>query len=211
MQSVNTSGAWHIAFALHQAPPPSRESILWRTAGVLGMEASKRKATKPKNQATKHYLKPIWRAMISRCTNVNNPNYFRYGGRGIKVCTRWVESFSAFVEDMGPRPEGMSIERIDNNCGYSPGNCRWATTKEQAINKRSTRWVEYDGKRMPISLWSKEVGIPQSTIHQRLKRMSVKEALTKPTTKPINRPRLFQSGIVRPIAVYPTQAVLKKG
>lgn len=79
----------------------------------------------------------IWAAMVQRCTNPDNRDWYLYGARGIRVCDRWLESFAAFLEDMGEKPPGLSIDRVDNDGAYEPGNCRWATALEQARNKRS--------------------------------------------------------------------------
>ncbi len=81
----------------------------------------------------------IWKHMISRCYNPANQSYQRYGARGIKVCERWRDDYFAFEADMGPRPEGMSIDRIDNDRGYEPGNCRWATDETQGRNRRCVK------------------------------------------------------------------------
>jgi hypothetical protein len=82
-----------------------------------------------------------WRSMKSRCLNENDPYYYRYGGRGITVCERWL-AFEAFLHDMGERPESKVLERIDNDKGYYLENCRWATAKEQARNRSNNRLVE---------------------------------------------------------------------
>lgn len=84
----------------------------------------------------------LWRAMINRCTNKNNAAYPNYGGRGITVCDSWLESFENFMNDMGIRPKGTSLDRIDNNKGYSPENCRWSTQKEQSRNTRSNVYID---------------------------------------------------------------------
>lgn len=81
----------------------------------------------------------IWSHMISRCHNPNDRSYPRYGARGTQVCQRWRENYHAFEFDMGPRPDGMSIDRIDNDKGYEPANCRWATDETQGRNRRCVK------------------------------------------------------------------------
>lgn len=92
---------------------------------------------------TTNILYPTYKNMKQRCYNKNNKRYESYGGRGIKICDRWlgIYGFSNFIEDMGERPEGHSLDRIDNNKGYSPDNCRWATKHQQAANKCNSNKV----------------------------------------------------------------------
>ena len=86
-----------------------------------------------------------WSSMIYRCTNPKHPRYKDWGGRGINVCDKWKRDFLALYNDMGPKPPGTSLDRINNNLGYSPENCRWATPKEQASNRRSSRIFVKEG------------------------------------------------------------------
>lgn len=92
-----------------------------------------------------------WMKMRRRCSNLKDDNYKNYGGRGIKVCDRWLDSFDAFYADMGPRPRGTSLDRINNNGNYEPANCRWATSKAQLNNTRRCKVVEIDGQEMSLT------------------------------------------------------------
>lgn len=105
--------------------------------------------------------------MIQRCYDNNSLAFKNYGGRNITVCERWLV-FENFLSDMGDRPEGMSIERIDNDKGYSPDNCKWATRKEQASNRRSNRVYEHNGKTLTLMQWAELTGIPYFTIRNRI-------------------------------------------
>jgi hypothetical protein len=123
----------------------------------------------------------IWAAMGERCHRQNHPHYNDYGGRGITVCDRW-DSFKNFLSDMGEAPPGLTIDRIANNGNYEPGNCRWATTKEQNNNRRDNVVVEYQGQALAIPQWAEQTGINVHVIEARLRRLkwSVSEALTRP-------------------------------
>jgi hypothetical protein len=124
-----------------------------------------------------------WLGMIQRCTNSNVRGYPDYGGRGIKVCERWLNSFENFFEDMGQRPsKSHSLDRFPNNDGdYKPGNCRWATKLEQMSNKRSNRLIDYQGELLCLAEWARRTGIRAETITSRLKKgWSIERALSLP-------------------------------
>jgi hypothetical protein len=127
--------------------------------------------------------------MIRRCTNPDSTGYARYGGRGITVCDRWRESFANFLADMGPKPTPRhTIDRINNDGNYEPGNCRWATGKEQCRNTRRNRYIEHDGRRMTQVEWCEETGMIKATLCCRLKSgWSVAAALTTPVNHPVPR------------------------
>jgi hypothetical protein len=119
-----------------------------------------------------------WRAMKDRCYQETHKEYKRYGAIGITVCKRWRESFENFLKDMGERPEGRSLERLDSTKPYSPSNCVWATHEQQANNRRSNRLIKHKGETMTLSQWSKKTGIPAATIARRIDRgWNVKQAL----------------------------------
>lgn len=114
-----------------------------------------------------------WRNMIDRCEKRSTINFQDYGGRGIKVCSRWRESFAAFLEDMGPKPSPgrtSSLDRIDNDGNYEPGNVRWATRIEQARNKRNNRLITINGITRCAAEWCEVSGVPWSMAKSRLRR-----------------------------------------
>jgi hypothetical protein len=129
-----------------------------------------------------------WRRMKQRCLQKNLRSWPDYGGRGITVCAQWVDSFENFLADMGPRPGlGYSLDRIDNDGNYEPGNCRWALLVEQANNKRSSRLVEAHGKRQTVAQWARETGIREFTIRYRLNQgWSPDDAVTVPVKRVSN-------------------------
>lgn len=132
----------------------------------------------------------IWYSMIVRCYSEKHISYRNHGGRGISVCNRWRSNFQNFIDDMGCRPTNKhTLERIDNNSGYSPENCRWATYKEQQNNKRNNVILIHGGESMTITQWGEKLGIGDGIIWKRLKRgWPVKKALFTPSLTP-NRPR----------------------
>lgn len=147
---------------------------------------------------SKTQIYQIWAGIISRCCNPNIPNYCDYGGRGITVCDRWRNSFEKFYSDMGDRPRGMSIERIDNDSVYSPENCKWATRAEQSRNRRNNRHLTLNGQTRCLSEWSKITGLHPITITSRLNRgWSEERALTEELNKTQNKKaRSVQHGLI---------------
>jgi len=124
----------------------------------------------------------VWTAMVQRCTTAKHQAYKDYGGRGIKVCDRWRHSFENFLADMGPRPgKGYSLDRINNNGHYEPGNCRWATQTEQTNNHRNNHRLTLGGETLTINQWAKKLGVRDTAIHRRLAMgWTVERTLTEP-------------------------------
>lgn len=121
-----------------------------------------------------------WASMKQRCSNPNDPSKRRYMDRGIKYDPRW-ELFDNFLKDMGERPPGTTLDRIDNDGDYTPKNCRWATSVEQMNNTSSNRYIEYKGIRQTHTQWSNETGIPVNVIRWRHnKGWDIKDVLEKP-------------------------------
>lgn len=123
-----------------------------------------------------------WQTMRLRCTETSNPAYKNYGGRGVKVCDRWLGSVQAFIDDMGPKPSPKhELDRIDNDGNYEPGNCRWATRKVNDRNRRSNRVVAFRGESHALAEWCERFGLPRDTAWKRLASgWSVEQTLTTP-------------------------------
>jgi hypothetical protein len=125
----------------------------------------------------------LWSMMLDRCQNPRNRAYPRYGGRGIYVCESW-KVFDNFYADMGDRPDGLSLNRIDNDGPYAPWNCEWATNTTQGRNRTNNRLLTLNGKTQPMSSWAEELGINKATLNTRIQRgWNDEEALTTPVRK----------------------------
>lgn len=119
-----------------------------------------------------------WCSMKCRCTNPKNRKFNDYGGRGIGICDRWMNSFENFFEDMGKKPgKGYSVGRINNELGYMPTNCRWETIQQQSRNRRNNIWIEYDGMRKVVLDWATHFKVKEATLREALKYKSPKDAL----------------------------------
>ena len=150
-----------------------------RSCGCLRDEENREKYGRHRRSRTPIYK--TWQSMKERCHNPTCHAYPLYGGRGITVCERWRNSFDAFLEDMGERPVGMSIDRIDNNKGYEPSNCRWATVIDQSNNRSTNRFLTIDGVSKTVTEWGRQVGKSRAVIKERLKRgWSERDAVFEP-------------------------------
>lgn len=122
-----------------------------------------------------------WHSMLQRCNNPKCPEYSTYGGRGLSVCAEW-HTFERFLADMGARPPGMTLDRIDNNLGYGPQNCRWATRRTQQRNRRTNHMLTLNGKTLCLQAWAEKLGLKAHTLYYRIYKHNwpLEVALTTP-------------------------------
>ena len=149
----------------------------------------------------------VWRSMKNRCLNSNQKAYKDYGGRGIKVCDRWLgkDGFNNFMLDMGYPPAGYSIERVDVNGHYEPENCKWIPLKDQASNKRNSRYIVANGKTQTMAQWARELGCNPAAILYRLQSgMSEEEAINTPLDRNHHR-KLTDEQVVYVKTSYPNK------
>lgn len=139
-----------------------------KSCGCLGPEQLRKMSVT--HGMSKEPIYKVWQGMIKRCGNKNSTRYKYYGKRGIRVCRRWVNSFENFYADMGDPPANKSIDRINNDGNYKPGNCRWATRTEQTRNMRNNVMLTFYGTTMCVTEWAERTGIRPGTIYQRLRR-----------------------------------------
>lgn len=184
-----------VVLGLETGNTPSYEKIWWRcqcdcgntTLSTRGMLQKGKQSCGCLLKERQHGLSEtpeygVWKAMKDRCIREKNPQFKDYGGRGISVCGRWMDSFQNFLADMGPRPsDDLTLERIDNNGNYEPGNCRWATMTEQRRNTSRNVYLVYRGRRVTLMELSEISGLAWMTLKGRLERgMSPEEAAETP-------------------------------
>ena len=144
--------------------------------GATQQEKEKRLGVKDKIDKSTNQC---YRDMKRRCYNPNSQRYYTHGARGIKVCGRWLESYEYFLEDMGYKPEGYTLDRIDNDGDYEKSNCKWSTPKEQALNRRTNIYITYQEDTLTISQWAEVVGISWDAMKKRITTMPLERALSK--------------------------------
>jgi hypothetical protein len=152
------------------------------SCGCLALEQKRQAAQSQCSEYSRTNLyreRKTWENMLARCYNASHVSFKNYGAAGITVCDRWRDSFPAFAKDMGERPAGKTIDRIDGSKGYFLENCRWADKTEQANNRRTNHRIAIDGQTKTIAEWARHYGMSQFVIHSRLYQgWSVHDAVT---------------------------------
>lgn len=148
-----------------------------KSCGCWNVESIQSRSTTHGHSCTGESIYPVWKSMRARCNNPNNHAYKNYGGRGISVCNEWDKDFQSFYDwsiNNGYNPE-LTIDRIDNNSGYSPENCKWATRVEQSNNRRSCRHITYANETHTLAEWSRLFEVPYSVLRQRVNKNDMRD------------------------------------
>jgi hypothetical protein len=149
-----------------QVVASSLKSARTRSCGCLRTEVTKKTMTTHGLTNSPEY--GIWSAMKKRCYDTNNQDYKNYGGRGITVCDRWVNSFANFYADLGAKPNAYSLDRIDVNGNYEPSNCKWSSLEKQANNKTTSAFYTLNGETNTIAQWARKMNIKPTLLRKRL-------------------------------------------
>ena len=163
----------HLAWTCHCAcgtvvtvVGPSLRTGLTKSCGCLRREVTGAKRRSHRQSNSREYQS--WAHAKRRCFSPRDANYANYGGRGITMCAEWRNSAATFLRDMGPCPTGHTLDRIDNDGNYEPGNCRWATALTQTNNTRTNRRVTFRGETHTVAEWARIIGMPRDTLKCRL-------------------------------------------
>ena len=160
------------------------------SCGCLRKELFKNRTTRHGMYNTSTYR--AWCGMKSRCNNQKNKRYYDYGGRGISVCERW-NNFENFYKDMGIKPKGKSLDRIDNNKGYEPSNCKWSIPIEQLNNTRRNSYITYRGNTKTVAEWARYLGVEYGAIHTRVIRGWAAEKIIEKSVGVYNKNKTIKS------------------
>lgn len=194
-RSGNTPGKGSIVWLclcdcgkLHEASGPALVMGSIKSCGCLTRDSCRRRMTTHGKSRDAEYRSEYcaWRNMVERCCNMKHPSFSNYGARGIKICPQWLGSsgFQNFLKDVGRKPVGKSLDRINNEGNYEPTNVQWATTREQNLNRRNNRNITAFGQTKTITEWSESSGICVHTIFARLqRRYSPEDAVSRPVRK----------------------------
>lgn len=137
-----------------------------RSCGCLGAE--RRRASNLKHGLSQTPTYASWQSMLGRCYDPRNASFAAYGGCGVTVCERW-KDFLLFLADMGPRPDGKTLDRIENSIGYEPSNCRWSTLIEQQANRSVSRFLVANGEALTVAEWARRTGIDANVLRARIR------------------------------------------
>lgn len=182
-RSVGRNTYWRCRCDCGEVAVASRNNLRSSNTSSCGCLADEnRRALRRTHGMSQTATFKAWLTMRDRCYNEKHPYYFNYGGRGIRVCEAWRVSFENFYCDVGERPsKGYTLERIDNDKDYKPGNVKWATRYEQSRNKRNNVWLTLNGETLCLTDWARRLGFNRLTLASRIKRgWSVEDALTVP-------------------------------
>lgn len=178
-----------------------------KSCGCISIEKGRARGTHRETNKTKEYK--TWAEMKFRCLNKTSTSYHHYGGRGITVCVRWIESYENFLADMGRAPtKDHSIDRINVNGNYEPSNCKWSTDCEQANNRRNSRLITLYGSTKTLAQWCHKLGVNYNTMSTRIYRgWKHSEAIEKSTDKKLSKEQVIE---IRSIKNIPNRPIYKE-